>query len=154
MVIPEPCLNIMAQVSLGLTPDFASFLIFNFLLRQKPVLGIQNQQFLNFPPCSLKSLIHKYTKILADWGLLWISQEELFAFIRNKLEPGYPDTEKIGNNAGTPSKRLIVTQEDVFRRIKKGEKQWLVPDNAIVTSLAWEIAEKHGFTIKKIKSPS
>lgn len=154
LIVPNPCLNLIAQISLGLTPDFASHLILHFLLRQKPVLGIQNKTSPDLAPRSLQSLIHNYIKVLEDWGVIWIAPEELFDFISNKLEPENPDQGKTSDHPQNPSKKTIVTQQDILDRIKKGEKKWILPENAIVTPLALEIAEKHGFSINRTKSPS
>jgi hypothetical protein len=47
-----------------------------------------------------------------------------------------------------PTRRLVITQEDILERIARGETKWVVPSNAIITSLAWEIAEKRGFVLQ------
>jgi hypothetical protein len=168
IIIPYPSLSFMAQLTLGITPDPASRLLLQFLIMAKPVFGIcdetgrdmessitllQNQQptennFLSQRIRSaLQSLQRQYVKILEDWGITWIQTDKLYPSIQKIMEMERDDKQN-RESPPVPSKRIVITQEDIQERIKRGETQWVVPSNVIITSLAREIAEKHGFILK------
>lgn len=168
IIVPHPSLSFMAQVTLGITPDLASQIFLQSLMISKPVFGILDETDRNtlisvpfiqnpatdentpFSPrirSALQSLQRQYVKILEDWGTIWIKSDRIFMSVKKIIEKDQDDLQ----NAPLPpasTKRFVITQEDIRERIQKGETHWVVPSNTIITSLAWETAEKHGFVLK------
>jgi len=169
VILFHPSLSIMAQMVLGLTPDFSSCVLLQALLTGIPVFAIQEHpisQIVQTPlwtqktplspqseTCllrlhsSLKSLIRQYSKTLEEWGMVWIEPDRLFSSIQKLLEGMEQSPRESPSKTKTEAERLVITQEDVIDRVKKGDKQWLIPENAIVTDLAREIAAKQGLIL-------
>ncbi|MBN1900861.1 hypothetical protein JW926_05985 [Candidatus Sumerlaeota bacterium] len=168
VILPHPSLTFLAQCALGITPDPASRALLQSLLKAKPVLGIfdeipeqgekslnplansnpvENAVFSQRIRSTLLSLHHQYVKTLEDWGVLRVKMDNLFHVIQKIMEPR-EGAKQAMETSKPPSQRIVITQEDILERIQKGDTHWLAPSNAIVTSLAWEIAEKHGFILK------
>ena len=146
-----PSLALMARTALGLGDDFGALLILQALSSATPVLAIRSKLLPSDSiaplPNSPQALIRQYEKTLGDWGVRWINEERIFPLMEQLMEDPLTGLEKKELRRNNP-KRIIVTGEDVEERIRRGERQWVLPADAIITSVAQETAEKKGFILK------
>jgi len=171
VILFHPSLSLLAQMVLGLTQDFSSRILLHALLTGIPVFAIGDESLFHIintplltpktslPPISetslirlhssLKSMIHQYSKTLEEWGMEWIEPDHLFSAIETILERRKSPSGECPAKTQTEYKRLVITEEDIQNRIKMGGNEWMIPDNAIVTDLALELAQKNGLILKR-----
>ncbi len=150
IIIFEPTLSLLANVALGTTDDFPSRLTFQFLAYGKPVYAVRGSEQ-TAPGTSnrqIQVLSRGYERTLEEWGMLWLRPEQLFSTLEVLLEAPAQNQASVSEKTNS-QRRLIVTGEDVEEHIRSGQKQWILPPDAIVTAIAREIAERNGFVLKR-----
>ena len=162
IVLFQPSLPFLAGIITGAGNDEVSMRLMQALVSGKPVLGIECGTVIqSFAPESgnpregliaataarakegFEALYRQYVRTLGGWGVEWIKPEDLYRFVE-RLACGESAAEK-SLNASAAKQRLIITGDDVMQRIRQGEKNMPLPPDAIITDVAREIAEKHGF---------
>ena len=167
VILFQPTLSLCACAALGITEDPAILFLIHAMLQSIPVFGIKSQKdpvfsragkpdnpaaanaFAAGLSSSLESLRQKYEKILEQWGLKWIEPDQLFDSIHGLFDDGAQGNEKPEPSSPAPNERIIVTAEDVENKAGMGQTSWILPENAIVTDVARETAERLGFHLSR-----
>jgi len=165
VVLFQPELSFIARTALGTGDEPDIRFIQHALTSDIPILGIPRNTYAPSPHAgtewkfsnahsalsSLQSLYCQYQKTLENWGVVWIPPQNLSSALHKICVED--KTRRSGTtHAPTRSKkRLIITKEDVEERIKKGEREWFIPSDAIITDIARETADQKGFNLKQGK---
>lgn len=162
----QPSLPFLAGIATGAGNDAVSMGLAQALVSGKPILGIGGDAVMRpFASDSklterlttateaarareaFESLYRQYIRTLGGWGVSWVEPEDLYKSIERLMGGSPGRTESTSPPA--PKQRLIITGDDVMERVRRGEKEWRLPPDAIITDIAREIAEKHGFKMGK-----
>jgi len=171
LVILNPSLSLLAQTALGIADQPCSRLLLGNLLDRKPVLTIHDPScdfpppemkgppvapassglsFDSHPPHSPRNLYQQYYKTLEEWGMRQVSPSRLFQTLETLLNPA-PDSTGSSPARENSVRRMIVTGDDILDKLALGGKEWVIPENAIVTSIAQETAQRNGFSLIRKK---
>lgn len=162
-ILVHPPISFLHRTVEGMGDELPVKILQHALLSRKPVIGLTAPDPLNLakedkkdrtsPDSRIMSHFQAHydnlSRILSNWGVVWEREENLFSIIRDIMEPSGEDTSTGKNAAIQNSRRMIVTSEDVENRIRSGEISWNLPENAIVTALAFETARKYDFSLNK-----
>jgi len=162
-VLFQPELSFIARTALG-TGDEPDIRFIHYALTSEiTILGIPHDTYAPSPHTKIEgnisdahrarssrqSLYRQYQKTLENWGVVWIPPQNLSSALHKIC--GEDETRRSGaTHAATGSKkRLIITKEDVEDRIKRGERDWFIPPDAIITDIARETADQKGLNLKQ-----
>lgn len=163
IVLLQPELSFIARTALGTGDEPDIRFIHHALTSEITILGIPHDTYATSPHAkiegkisdahrarsSLQSLYRQYQKTLENWGVVWISPQNLSSALHKICAED--ETRRSGaTHAATGSKkRLIITKEDVEDHIKRGEREWFIPPDAVITDIARETADQKGLNLKQ-----
>ena len=122
----------VAKMALGLFDTPALEAVFQALSLGKKVYAEPLKLPQSCPP-ALANLLKGYWETLLSYGVI----------------PAGKETPSPARSTSSPSKRMIITQDDVREAKEKGLQVLLLPPNSIVTDMARELAERLGIQIKE-----
>lgn len=163
IVLFQPELSFIAKTALGTSNEPDVRFIHYALSSEIPILGIPhdahasplnakidtNVSSAHDVRAYLQTLYRQYQKTLENWGVAWISPQNLQSALQKIRAENEAFSSGAKRAAAGSRKRLIITREDVEERIKRGEREWLIPPDAIITDIARETANQNGLNIKQ-----
>jgi hypothetical protein len=148
-VIVAPSRDLLARLALGLQDKPAAKAVLQALWRGLDVYMLEGAAAVDSPLCknaALRVLYASYRDILLGMGVKPVFPPYLAAMLDRRQEL-FQSPQRETEKSGEKKKRLVVTEKDVLV-FDKGS-QWVLPGDAVVTSLAKEAAEKRGLLLKK-----
>jgi hypothetical protein len=142
--------DLLARLALGLQDKPAATVVLQGLWRGVDVyMDLEGAASVRGVPCrnaALGKLYASYGDALRGMGVKPVSPPYLTAMLDRRQEL-LRDAQRGAQEAGF-SKRIVVTEKDVLA-FDAGSRQWILPGDAVVTSLAKDAAEKRGLLLKK-----
>ncbi|MCX7625066.1 MAG: hypothetical protein N2Z21_02485 [Candidatus Sumerlaeaceae bacterium] len=146
-------LNSAAKLSLGIADSVPTILIRQALEHGKPVLVAEESTVIrqaailpNAPP-KLRRLAEDAYHGVAELGVRFVAPADLCRALAETFYVPVNETPKRLAKTRPTKRRVFVTSEDIWKVSARGEKQIIVPEDAVVTDEARDYAKRVGVEI-------
>lgn len=151
LIIPVLTINTAAKIALGISDTLATYIVSCGIMKGIPIVAakdacdLKNSTRLSLgydkTPAVYLNKINSYLNTLEEYGIKLVDSNELYdAVVHN--------TNQFEFQSNILNKRVITT-EDIIKAKQKNE-EIIVPEDAIVTLLAYDVAEEMGVKIVRM----